>query len=139
MSRAEQVYKNSPKLERKDDGKMGVGKKMTPAEKETSEVSAGTAGMEVHERHAVERRETKHRHLKEHMDMHHRHEMEHGRHKGDKKEMHKRHLEELVSAHERHESEHKEMHARHEKDGGASQGSGGGQEKIEKTTNDEQE
>lgn len=138
MSRADSVYKNSPTLERDgESGKMKVGKMPSPAEKESSKVADGTAGMPEVERHATERREMKHRHIKEHMDMHHRHEMEHAGHKGDKKEMHKRHLEELTKAHERHESEHKDMHARHEKEGAGATGAGG-QGTINKVTEGEE-
>jgi hypothetical protein len=128
----EKMYKNSPELKRdEEDGKMKEHKGPTKAEKESSEVNAGTSGLPVHTRHAHERREVKHKHIHEHHALHHKHQMEHshhdlhGEHKG---EMHKRHHVELKAMHERHENEHKEMYARHEKEIGA----GAGKEKIAK-------
>lgn len=122
MARHERMYKDSPRLDRDEDGKMGIKKGPSEDEKKSSRTSDGTQGMEIHERHASERREMKHRHIGEHLAMHHRHELEHAHHKhGSKELLHERHERELKEMHGRHESEDKSMHDRHEKEetGGA--------------------
>lgn len=102
MSRAEKMYKNSPKLERDEkDGKV-KSVKPTPKEKEAARVGDGTEGMAMHEnlhpmaRHAVERHQ-----------MHSRHEMDHSMHPSheDKKAMHARHLKEKTDMYKKHEKE----------------------------------
>jgi len=107
MARHSRMYKDSPSMERGEDGKMGVtkrGDKETSSEKEADKVQSGddgvkmTEGMPTHIRHAHER-----------MDMHKRHEMEHAVHDhnkaGSKAEMHGRHQTEMKNMHKRHESE----------------------------------
>lgn len=97
-SRGEKMYKDSPTLERGEDGKMSKTKK-----KETPEDASGKAVEQdgsTHARHAMERG-----------IMHHRHEMEHAAHDmkgGDKKELHARHIKEMTDMHKRHEKEIKE-------------------------------
>lgn len=122
MARHTKMYRDSPTLERDEEtGGMKKSKKKGPteAEKKSSEVSSGTAGMEQHAegvpmvaRHAMERH-----------GMHGRHEMEHTVHDhsgaGDKHEMHARHAKEMADMHKRHEKE-------------ATKGSGDGKEKISK-------
>ncbi len=74
--RHKKMYKDSPKLERKEDGKMGVSK----AEKKSAETSSGTEGapehdqavMKLHQKHAKERMEMHHKHEKEHMALMHK-------------------------------------------------------------------
>jgi len=111
--RHKRLYKDSPKLERGDDGHMGVtkkGDKPNEAEKVADDVQSGmddvkvTEGMPANVRHASER-----------MDMHKRHEMEHAVHDHAKAG----HKEEL---HSRHEKEMKAMHSRHEKEVGDGEG-----------------
>lgn len=100
-SRSEKMYGDSPKMERKDDGKLAVKK----SEKKVAKESSGTADMATHEeglpaaaRHASERR-----------DMYNRHETEHSvmdsGSGSSKKEMAGRHVKELTDMHKRHESE----------------------------------
>lgn len=98
------VYKNSPKLSRGDDGKMGVHAKKEadkPAaasgETETDEAKEGmpVSDNDVHARHNLDR----------HM-MHAKHEHEHSGHKGgDKAEMHARHNTEIKAMLKKHEEE----------------------------------
>lgn len=121
--RHSRMYKDSPKLERGEDGNMEAkkpsdkrGELPTKAEEIANDVQSGTDGMKVTERHATERTMMKHKHMKEHMDMHSAHEVEHMTHKGDKSEMHARHHEKLKSLHKEHEAEHKSMHSKHEKE-----------------------
>lgn len=116
--RAAKMYKDSPSMERNEEGKMDVKKK--PAHKD--DVKAGTEGevregIPAHARHAIERMELHHKHQHEH------HAHDHGKH-GDKKEMH-----------ERHEKEHRDMHKRHEKE----MKSPDGQEMIDKVEDDKGE
>lgn len=76
MKRSEKMYANSPKLERNEEGKMGI----TRAEKKSAEVNSGTDGVQendveatdLHQRHAKERLELYHKHEKEHLDMTHK-------------------------------------------------------------------
>lgn len=127
MARADKMYKDSPELGRDEEsGKMKVKKTDSKIHREASEAESGTAGMPVHERHAMERRE-----------VHHRHETEHAMHgKGDKKELHSRHEKERSDMVKRHEKEH----GHEELTGGTakskeekeSKGSGEGKEKIKK-------
>lgn len=123
LPRHKRLYKDSPKLERGEDGNMAASKKNdktgeheTEGEKIADDVQSGDAGMKVNERHAAERTMMKHKHMKEHMDMHSAHEVEHMTHSGDKSEMHVRHHEKLKNLHKEHEAEHKAMHGRHEKE-----------------------
>ena len=122
MSRSEKMYKDSPKLERGEDGNMGV-KKPSPADAENMGTAGGaipgTPGeMPVQAHQAHERREMHHKHAHEHLQMHSRHELDHAGHKeGDKSEMHKRHEEELKGMHEKHHKEMKSMHEAHNKTG----------------------
>jgi len=132
LPRHKRLYKDSPKMERGEDGHMGVtkrGDKENEAETAADAVQSGddgiyvTEGMPPHVRHAHERR-----------DMHNRHETEHSVHDhakaGSKKEMHGRHQKEMKDMHGRHEKEiesgeHKDMDIKegHEtgKDKGASE------------------
>jgi hypothetical protein len=92
------MYKDSPKLERGEDGKVGV-KKVTEAERVANKENEQTSPMPVHE-------EMMARHSNDRHMMHAKHEHEHAIHKmKHKHEMHKRH-----------ESEIKDMHRRHEKE-----------------------
>lgn len=70
------MYKDSPEMKRDEEsGKMAVKKKSpTEAEKASSEVSSGTAGMQQHEGHM---QELEHKHSKERMELFHKHEKEH--------------------------------------------------------------
>lgn len=98
-SKAERMYKDSPKLERKEDGKMGVSKKKEAVDKEAADIAkvpVHEEGMPVHIRHAMERSATHHRHETEH-SMHPMHK--------DKKEMHARHEHEVKIMHKKHEDE----------------------------------
>lgn len=109
-ARHKRMYKDTPHMERGEDGYMGVtkrGDKETASEKEADKTQSGddgvkmTEGMPMNIRHAHER-----------MDMHKRHEIEHAVHDhskaGSKAEMYGRH-----------QAEMKNMHARHEKEIGA--------------------
>lgn len=136
MSRAEQVYKNSPRMKRDEEtGKMGVGH----AEAETEEVDAGTNGMKqpeegvpTHIRHSIERREVHNRHESEHMI--------HDHSGMPKEKMHARHLEEHKAMHKRHEKEHMEMHGKHEsKKEHEPKKEAGGEKKAEKIEHSNEE
>ena len=119
MSKADKMYKDSPKIEKDEEGKLKVSKKSDAKEAVDGEEAAGEPGMEgmKHEvRHAAERRALHHKHMKEHMELHHKHEMEHAAHKGDKKEMHTRHEKEHKEMHGRHEKEMEAMHTKHEQE-----------------------
>ncbi len=110
LPKHKRLYKDSPKLERGEDGDVKAvkpsDKEGAPSEsmKKADEIQSGddsvkmTEGMPSNIRHAHER-----------MDMHKRHEVEHAVHDhakaGAKEEMHTRH-----------ESEMKAMHGRHEKE-----------------------
>lgn len=116
----EKFYKDSPKLERGEDGKMGVSR----GEKKAEDIQTGTEGAQrepVHEDHEVSSRHTMDR-----MTMHHKHESEHMAHKGDDKH----------EMHERHRDEHKAMHKRHEKE---SKSGKDGEAMIEKTADNKKE
>lgn len=79
MSRADKMYKGSPRLER-EDGKMKAKKGPTEAEKKSAEVNSGTAGVpqtEVHARQAKELTDAHARHAAEIADMVKRHAKEH--------------------------------------------------------------
>ena len=114
-SKSSKMYKDSPKLERDEDGNLGV----TQRQEESDETQAGTEGMAVGVRQAHDRRDMHHRHEMEHMALHHKHEREHMAHDiakgGEKHEMHKRHEEEHKAMTDRHHHEMKKMHAKHEK------------------------
>jgi hypothetical protein len=100
-SQAKKMYGHSPKMERDEDGKMGVKKKAMEKDKGGEAEDQGTGeSIPMMARHAMERNEAHHSREREH----HMHDL--GKH-GDKKEMH-----------ERHEKMMKEMHARHEKEHG---------------------
>lgn len=123
LPRHQRMYSKTPKLERGEDGHMGVaehndhrGEHETEGEKIADDVQSGTDGMKMTERHAAERTMLKHKHMKEHMDMHSANEVEHMTHDGDKSEMHVRHHEKLKHLHKEHEAEHKAMYGRHEKE-----------------------
>ena len=116
-------YKDSPTLVRDEESG-----NMTPTEKKAERTNDGTDGIVKEEgipasaRHTVERMNLNHAQQMEH------HAHDQGKH-GEKKEMHKRHISEL-----------KALYSRHEKELGSgkeSQGSGDGEEKIEKTQEDE--
>ena len=117
MSRASKMYSKSPKLERDEDGKMGV---KTP--EKAQEIEAGVQGVDgkgggsipAGIRHSHERIAMHHRHIHEHLEMHRKHEMEHAHHKGDKKELHERHEKEYAEMHAKHHGEMKKLHAKQE-------------------------
>lgn len=110
IPRHKKMYKNSPKLARGEDGKMGV----TKGEKKAADVNSGTDGVPEHESHALE---MGHKHEKEHLELNQKHEKE-------------RHM--LRSKHM------KDMQTGEGKEGGEkegkkeSTGSGEGKEKVEK-------
>lgn len=70
MAKSDKMYKDTPKMERNKEGKMGVKKPSEKEEKEAPE-NTGTDGMEVHVKDMHER------HANELKDMHKRHEKEH--------------------------------------------------------------
>ncbi len=78
---SKRAYKNSPRLERKEDGKLGVSKKAKESEKE----QAGTDGMEVNGSPEMDVR-----HSKERLILHHKHEIDHA-------EMEAKHTKEKLS------------------------------------------
>lgn len=75
-SRSERMYKNSPRIEKGPDGKVG----MTTAQKEQAEVNGGTDGIGQHESHDQDLKEMLHRHAEARLKMHHDHEEEHMKH-----------------------------------------------------------
>lgn len=98
-SKSERMYKDSPKLERKEDGKMGVSKKKEAVDKEAADIAdvpVDEEGMPTHARHIMERQA-----------MYGRHEVEHSIHREgkDKKEVHDRHQKEIKALHKKHEGE----------------------------------
>lgn len=102
MHGSKEMYANSPKFQRGEDGKMGVSKKSGPteAEKVATEENGEVGGMPVHE-HEMMGRHNLDRHM-----LHAKHEHEHAMHKGEgKEEMHSRHHKEMGDLHKRHESE----------------------------------
>jgi hypothetical protein len=134
--RHKRMYKDSPKLERGEDGNMKSvkpsdkrGEEPTESEKEADKVQSGTDGMQMHESHAASRRSMHHRHLHEHTMMHHQHELEHAHHKGDKASVHEKHEKEYADMHKRHHTEMKSLHKSHGKEGGEK----GGEEMIDKS------
>lgn len=101
-SKAEKMYKSTPKMERDEEGgKM----KVTKAEKESARINDGTESVPIHEEGVAPHM----RHAMERTMMHHRHETEHTMHDGgkigDKKDMHSRHIKEMSDMHKRHEKE----------------------------------
>ena len=104
------MYKDSPKLSRGEDGKMGVHKEKQ-AEHGGEDPSAGHEGEPVHVEHEEAENEMHEMHSKHNLErhmLHGKHEHEHHIHEGkggDKKEMHKRHM-----------AEHTEMLTRHSKE-----------------------
>ena len=141
--RASRMYKDSPRLDRSEDGEMEVSRKKGSVGGEHMEKHGGTAGTEeaipTNVRHHHERMEMKHKHMHEHMQMHSRHEHEHmmsDHHGHPKSELHSRHHAEMTAMHKQHEKETADMHSRHESEGGADMGpeTGGGQiSKVEQT------
>lgn len=128
--RSERMYKDSPKMERGDDGHVAVSKKKV----ETEEKEAGADGairsdsseaMPAHVRHGMERRSMQERHETEHAVHDYAHD-------GDSKdEMHGRHAKEM-----------NQMHKRHEKEAGehsSGKGEKTGEKKIEKVESDKKE
>lgn len=100
MMGSKDLYKNSPKLERGENGKMGVSKKETPAPQSGSdEADAGEAGMPV-EKNDMQGRHNLDRHM-----MFAKHEHEHATSKADKTEMHARHHTEIKAMMKKHEDE----------------------------------
>lgn len=91
MSKHDKLYKDSPKIEKNDDGKPGI-KKPTPADAE----NMGTEGNDspgAGDGMPVQVEEMHGRHEKEMKDMHARHE-------GEQKDMHKRHGKEIKKMHD---------------------------------------
>lgn len=86
MSKSDRLYKDSPKVERKDSGDVGISRPSDADAEgmgtEGSPLPGGGDGMPV----AVEQMHD--RHQKEMGDMHKRHE-------GEQKDMHKRHSKEM--------------------------------------------
>lgn len=74
-ARHEKMYANSPKLERNEEGHMGISK----GEKKSAEVNSGTDGVPEHDgklmemmgKHSMERLDMHHKHEKEIMEHHH--------------------------------------------------------------------
>ena len=83
MAKHGSLYKDSPKLERNEDGDMKVGKKKTVGDDGSSAEDDGEVKNDPHE---AERNSMYKRHEEEQAGMHERH-------KKDMKEMHKRHNE----------------------------------------------
>lgn len=116
--RHRRMYKESPKLERGENGKMDVVKS---SRVEADKEQAGIDGMKVsgdlppHVRHATERR-----------DMYNRHETEHAVHdnagNSDKQEMYSRHLKEHGDMGKRHAKEYAKSN--HNNDSNESAGAG---------------
>ena len=98
------MYKDSPKLERGEDGKMGVQKKHQST-KSTEDPSAGHEGEPVHVEKENEEHEMHARHNMARHHLHAQHEMEHAMHKGGSKEhMHAKHAKEhgdMLKAHDK--------------------------------------
>ncbi len=95
------MYKNSPRLEKGEDGKVGVSKNPGPtkAEKTATAENGQVGGEPIHE-------EMMARHNLDRHTMHAAHEHEHAMHKGgDKHEMHERHHGEMKKMLKKHEDE----------------------------------
>ncbi len=89
---SKEMYKNSPKLERGEDGKMSVHKKSQEANSENP--SEGHEGEPVHVKNEEHQNMHARHNLERHM-LHGKHEHEHAMHKGGSKEaMHERHAKE---------------------------------------------
>ena len=99
MKQSEKMYGNAPKLERDEqDGKVKV-KKSEEKAPEGKEANGGGEGIEVLDRHSMERMDLHHKHQHEH------HTHDHGKHPEDKKELHARHEEEVKMLYKKHEKE----------------------------------
>lgn len=103
---SKEMYANSPKLSRGEDGKMSVHKKEQESNGE-ADASAGHEGEPVQVKNEESEEHDMHaRHNLDRHTMHARHEHEHAMHKhGDKKEMHARHGKEHGEMLKRHDSE----------------------------------
>lgn len=85
MGKSDRMYAKSPKMERGEDGKMGI-KKPSKADGENMGIEGNEApgagdGMpvqtkEMHDRHMTEMKDMHARHEDEHKDMHKRHQKE---------------------------------------------------------------
>lgn len=104
MTRSSKLYKDSPRMERDEEGKVSIKK---PSDKEKqSEMGDGEPVHEPKEHQGIPSHS---RHVMERMEMHRKHEHEHHAHDhgghGEKSEMHKRHHKEMGDMHKRHEKE----------------------------------
>jgi hypothetical protein len=86
---SKQMYKDSPRLEKNSDGKMGVSSKVTEATKEATAENGETGGMPEHETHSLHNLERHNLHAK-HEHEHHVHE----KHGGSKEHLHEKHAKE---------------------------------------------
>lgn len=115
-NKSEKMYAKPPKMERDDNGKLGVKK---PAKADA--VEAGVDGMPMEVQQAHDRVAMKHRHQLEMMAMHHKQESEHSAHDaakgGAKAALHGKHEKEHKEMTDRHHSEMKKTHAKHAKGG----------------------
>lgn len=98
-SKAEKRYKDSPTIEKDEEGRPKVKKKMDRKSDETAKGEPVSEGMSSPVRHAMERREMFGRHETEHSMADHK--------KMDKKEIHGRHLKEMADMNKRHVKEGK--------------------------------
>lgn len=115
MAKSATLYKDSPELERGDDGVTRVrkGPKAQPAPDQEEGEADGTEGMPIDVKHAHEMGDMHARHIHERVAMHHRHQTELHHHEGDMAEVHKRHEASHKEMHDRHHAELVAMHKRH--------------------------
>jgi len=88
MAKHSKLYDRSPKLERDEDGEIGI-------KKEGKEKTVGEDGSSAEDDGEVKNSDP---------------------HEEERKSLHKRHEEELSAMHDRHRKDLKEMHQRHEAD-----------------------
>lgn len=73
VPRHKKMYKDSPKIERTADGKMGISR----PQKDAAQDASGTKGMPETDKPDTAIMEMSQRHAKERLDLHHKHEKEH--------------------------------------------------------------
>src|ERR1051326_9594005 len=106
MSKANRMYKKSPKLGRNDKGNVEI---QTPpnADPETmpEDAAAGPADATppMPSDEDDDFADMQNRHLKDTADMHHRHRQERKRHKGDKAALNDKHGSDIADMHKRHQ------------------------------------
>jgi len=108
-ARHKRLYKDSPKMERGEDGNMKAVKPSqkkgpTEAEKESDEVQAGTDGMKVTEAESARIQEIK--------------------------DMHSRHQKEMEAIHKRHQKEDVKKYEKTEHDSDNNESAGAGEKEI---------